>query len=214
MNDYGKLIESHMISFKEVLLMNYKKIGLDETDTIIITLLHEQKKCRNDFLSIRELKKLMTLAEDLLSERLVNLINRGYIELTIEQIEDTDQMREKFSLGPTIDKLGAILEKSRDKHIDKDKEEVTQKLITYIEKTLGKNLSAADCDLVNYWLDEDYSINEIQAAILESIKAKKTHLKYADAILASRKAAQNREKVEVDPKIKSLLDQVNVRRNY
>ena len=44
MNNYGKLIESHMISFKEVLVMNYKAIGLNESEAMVIILLYEQKK--------------------------------------------------------------------------------------------------------------------------------------------------------------------------
>ena len=47
MNNYGKLIKSHMISFKEVMVLNYKAIGLNETEAMVIILLYEQKKQKN-----------------------------------------------------------------------------------------------------------------------------------------------------------------------
>ena len=49
---------------------------------------------------------------------------------------------------------------------------------------------------------------------LESLKAKKTQIKYADAILVNRHKTVNREKVEVDPDIKEVLNSINVKRNY
>ena len=105
MNNYGKLIESHMISFKEVLVMNYKAIGLNETEAMVIILLYEQKKHKNNALSVSNILKYVTLKESELSKLIVNLVERDYIELIFE-----DNNVEKFSLTPTIDKLGSILE--------------------------------------------------------------------------------------------------------
>ena len=47
MNNYSKLIDSHMISFKEALVKNFKKINLNEIETMVIILLYEQKKTNN-----------------------------------------------------------------------------------------------------------------------------------------------------------------------
>ena len=48
MNNYSKLINSHMISFKEALVKNFKKIDLNEIEAMVIILLYEQKKINNN----------------------------------------------------------------------------------------------------------------------------------------------------------------------
>ena len=60
--------------------------------------------------------------------------------------------------------------------------------------------------IINNWIDLSYSFDEIKKAILDSLKAKKLHLKYADAILANRSVKEKRETVEYDEEIKSMLD--------
>ena len=62
MNNYSKLINSHMISFKEALVKNFKKINLNEVETMVIILLYEQKKINNT-LSIETLLEQVTLSE-------------------------------------------------------------------------------------------------------------------------------------------------------
>lgn len=66
--------------------------------------------------------------------------------------------------------------------------------------------------IINSWLDLGYSYNEIKTAVLDSLKAKKLHLKYADAILANRKTQSSRTMVEYDEDIKKMLDAMYVKR--
>ena len=59
-----------------------------------------------------------------------------------------------------------------------------------------------------------YTIDEIKSAVLDSLKAKKTQLRYADAILVNRKNNSNREKIEVDKELQEVLNTINVKRGY
>ena len=63
------------------------------------------------------------------------------------------------------------------------------------------------------WVEE-YTIDEIKGAVLDSLKAKKTQLRYADAILVNRKNNSNREKIEVDKELQEVLNTINVKRGY
>ena len=63
------------------------------------------------------------------------------------------------------------------------------------------------------WVEE-YTIDEIKSAVLDSLKAKKTQLRYADAILVNRKNNSNREKIEVDKELQEVLNTINVKRGY
>ena len=77
-----------------------------------------------------------------------------------------------------------------------------------------KTLSVEELKIVHMWVDDNYSYEEISEAVFDSLKAKKTQIKYADAILVNRRQNMNREKVDVDPDIKEVLNSINVKRNY
>lgn len=202
MNNYSKLIDSHMISFKEAIVKNYKKIGLNEIETMIIILLYEQKKINNT-LSIPSLLELVTLSEYDLSTMIVDLVERGFVELLID-----DNMEEHFSLKPTIDKLGETLEENENQPKNVDLELV--KVVSYIESVYQKQLSVSELKTVDRWIEEGFLFKEIADAVLESLKAKKMNVKYADAILVSRK--HHEKATNVDPELQEVLQQINVKR--
>lgn len=85
-------------------------------------------------------------------------------------------------------------------------------IVLYVETTYAKPCAPADLMIINSWLDLGYSYNEIKTAVLDSLKAKKLHLKYADAILANRKTQSKRTTVEYDEDIKKMLDAMYVKR--
>lgn len=204
MNNYSKLITSHMISFKEVLVKNYKKIKLNETEAMIIILLYEQRKHNNEALSVKTLLPYVTLAENELSKLIVNLVERGYIDLTFD-----NDATEKFSLEPTIERLGECLAVENSGNQEPRALEVSQ-VVTLIENTFQKQVTPSEIIYVQRWVNENYTYEQIKIAVLESLKMKKTNIKYVDAILVGRnkrEAATN-----VDPKLEEVLQQINVRR--
>ncbi|NLZ84359.1 MAG: hypothetical protein GX919_01405 [Acholeplasmataceae bacterium] len=205
MNNYSKLIKANLISFNTALLTNYKKLGLDEIDAIIILHLYHQKRDRDDFLSIRSLRLKMTIDQKRLSERIYKLVERGFIEFFIE-----DGQKEQFSLNPTIEKLGLCFEENPVVDEQKERKELVQRIVEYTETSYQKTLSPTDLEIINGWVDEGYTYEQMTEAIFDSLKAKKMHLRYADAILISRN--QKRNQVAVDPSIKEMLDQVYVKR--
>lgn len=202
MNNYSKLIDSHMISFKEVIVKNYKKIGLNETEAMVIILLYEQKKTNNT-LYVPALLELVTLSEYDLSSLIVSLVERNYIELTID-----DNMEEHFYLSPTIEKLGEVLEQNDKKPKDLDLE--LSKIVSYIESVYQKQLTINDFKVIDRWLEEGYTFEEISDVIIESLKLKKTNLKYVDAILISRR--KHEKATNIDPELQEVLQQINVKR--
>ena len=207
MNNYSKLIHSNVISLNEVLIQNYKSIGLDEIDMTILVLLNLQKLAQNDVLSIEKLSMKMTISESEISERILSLIQRGYLELKIDDVTS----KEKFILDPVIEKVSKLLSDEPQKETNQD---LVKKIVEYAEKIYQRVLNVEDLKIIHFWVDEKYSYNEVCEAIFESLKAKKTQMKYADAILVNRHNNMNREKVEVDPDIKEVLNSINVKSNY
>ncbi len=204
MNNYSKLIHSNVISLNDVLIQNYKRLGLDEVNMTLLLQLNFQKNNQNNFLSTSILADKMTISEEKISERILFLLNQEFIELEI------DETGEKFSLEPLIKKIADIL--FEDDQPSTEKLDVSE-IIEYCEKTYQRLLTVDDLKIVNMWIEE-YTINEIKSAVLDSLKAKKTQLRYADAILVNRKNNSNREKIEVDKELQEVLNTINVKRGY
>ena len=205
MNNIGKLIKAKTISFNEMLIRYYHSLGLSETEAMILMVLYVGQDDLEDVLSVEQLKHKVSLNENELSEVLLGLVQKGFIELLID-----DFGHESFNLEPTIDKLGNIV--SNDNTVDeKDRESQIHEIVSYIENCYQKVLGPSDLIVINSWIDLNYTIDEVKQAVLDSLKAKKMHIKYADAILANRKK-QRQQTVEVDDDIKQLLQSVYVNR--
>lgn len=207
MNSIGKLIKAKTISFNEMLIRNYKKLKLDEKEAMILMLLYVQQDEGSTILVTENLKTKVTMSEDELSLIIVQLVQKGYIELLIN-----DDGKETFSLDKVIDTLGNYLADNSEQTEITDRSLLLQEIISYAEKCYQKVLNSNDLIIINHWLDLNYSLDDIEEAILDSLKAKKLHLKYADAILVNRK--KERIKVtEVDEDIKQMLQSVYVKRH-
>lgn len=212
MNNYSKLIQSNLISFKDALLENYKVIGLNEVETIIVMHLYDEKTKNIETLSISTLKDKMTISESVLSKMIVNLVEKGMIELTYETSDLNRTPKETFSLSPIIEKLGEVLDKEKDEPMKQERSVVLANITQMIEERFQRLLSLSDLSMINIWLDENVTYDEIDAATLEALKNGKTSLKYADAIINSRRRAETRKTCAVNQEIKEVLDSFNVKK--
>lgn len=206
MNKMGKLIKAKTIPFINTLIKNYSKLKLNETEAMVLLLLYIQQEENNQQLLISNLEKQMSLSQDEISSIILGLIQKGLIELTIQE-----DHKEYFNIDNLFDQLGLAIDEAHEQDKTLERKEKIQTISTYIESTYGRAVNNNDLILINNWLDLGYSIEEIKEAILDSLKAKKLHLRYADAILASRN--KQRETVdEVDEEAAELLAGIYVKK--
>ena len=205
MNHIGKLIKAKTISFNEMLIKYYPKLNLNETEAMILMVLYIQQNETGEVLSTENLIGKVSLNEEELSSVILSLINKGFLELLID-----DNNKEKFSIDSVIEKLGELITNNDTSNTKYDRQEIMSDLVDYIEKSYQKILSSSDLMIINNWLDLNYKVEDIKQAILDSLKAKKMHLKYADAILVNRK--KDRVQVNnVDDDIRKMLENVYVK---
>ena len=205
MNHIGKLIKAKTISFNEMLIKYYPKLNLNETEAMILMVLYIQQDETGEVLSTENLIGKVSLNEEELSSVILSLINKGFLELLID-----DNNKEKFSIDSVIEKLGELITNNDTSNTKYDRQEIMSDLVDYIEKSYQKILSSSDLMIINNWLDLNYKVEDIKQAILDSLKAKKMHLKYADAILVNRK--KDRVQVNnVDDDIRKMLENVYVK---
>ena len=67
-----------------------------------------------------------------------------------------------------------------------------------------------DLKIIDRWLEEGFSFEEITNTVLECVRLKKTNVKYVDAVLISRK--KHEKATNVDPELQEVLQQINVKR--
>lgn len=201
MNSIAKLIKARSISFNEMMIRYYVKLNLNESEAMILMHLYIQQDEESSLLCPEVIKEKMSLNEQDLSNTILKLVQKGLIDLLIDE-----SGKETFSLNPVIEKLGDVIDGTTEKTDEYDFKD----LIAYIENAFGRVLNVNDLDLINTWFAEKYSVEEIKEAVLLSLRAKKTNIKYVDAILVNRH--KEREKVEiVDDEMKQLLDMVYVK---
>lgn len=193
MNKIGKLIKAKTISFIEELIKHYREIGLNEIEAMILCKLYYLMDERKE-LSITNISKEMSLDEDNLANKLVELEKLGYLEI----------YEKDFSLDHTMDKLGEVL--AQDDINPEDRKYVTGQIVSFVEASFNRNLNANDLVLINQWLDEKYDLDTIKSAILKTMNKGVTNLKYTDAILNSVKKVDN-EEVE-DEELKNLINSI------
>ena len=178
MNNFSKLIKSKVISFNEVLIESYKQLGLDEADTMILIHLHNQLLNNNNLLSITNLAAKVTLSENDLSTRVLLLVQKGFLELLIG-----NDSQETFSLDDTYEKLGNVIDREEVNPISR-KDQIRQ-IVNYIETTFQAVIKPNEVEIINAWIDEKYTFEEIKEATLECLRMGKPYIQYVDRKLVN-----------------------------
>lgn len=207
MNRIGKLIKAKTIDFTQVLIQNYKAIGLNETSAMVVAKLYYLAEENDNFLELEKLAKEVTINMEQLGDLIIDLVNKGYLELTLD-----NNGKETFSIDGTIEKIALILDNGSNDEVLSARQEKLSLVVTYVETTFSKTCSASDLVIINAWLDSNYEYDDIKNAVFKAFQLGKYNLKYVDAILASKASHQANSNIEVDEEIKALLDGAYVKK--
>jgi DNA replication protein len=158
------------------LLTNYRSLGLDETEVMLLLQIHRFIFDENEFPTPTELSSFLTIDEQECSNVLRKLIQKGF--LTIEQTKnEQDRWSEIYSLDPLWEKVFSPADKP-----DKEQEDGT--IFILFEQEFGRPLSPFEIETINVWLDEDeLAPSLIKAGLRESVLMGKLNFKYIDRIL-------------------------------
>ncbi|MGM8213944.1 DnaD domain-containing protein [Bacillaceae bacterium W0354] len=177
---YQKLL-TDQLSIPAKLLSEYKRIGLDETDLVVIIHILNLQKENHLLPSFDQVANLMTITPNEVANVLKKLRNNEL--LTIDQFKDQqDIVHEWYSISPLIEKLYDV-----DNNVeDQSKEE--GKLFNLFEQEFGRALSPIEIEMISYWLDDDrFKPALIKAALREAVLLGKLNFRYIDRILAEWK---------------------------
>lgn len=171
-----KFIEKNIVDFSELLLNNYYKLGLDETDAVILIKLRYLMNKNVPFISPKKLSETLSISAQTTAKRLNNLIEKGYLRLELVRGENGKE-RESYSLDKVYELIVDFEEPEAP--ITKEKE-----LVELIETEFKKPLSVLDIQIITKWLNEDkYTFDQIKDALFTAVKARRLTIKYIDGIL-------------------------------
>ena len=103
MSKYYIFLKNNIIDFEKLLIDKYSFLGLDEVEVIILLKLNKLINSGSKF-SIEYFTKNMTITEDVIREKLVTLINNGFIDLKLVN------RSEIYCLDDTFKRLSDLLE--------------------------------------------------------------------------------------------------------
>lgn len=186
MNQILEILKIKSCQLPQLLLFNYRKLGLSELELIIIIYIlndndvnYNPKKISND-LNI-DVKKVL--------EVINNLVEKGF--LNIEIIKINNVRNEVINLDLMYEKLAFLI-------IKKDKKEQDTNIFDRYSQELGRGLSPTEYEIINSWLDNGYSEELILLALKEAVYNGVSNFRYIDRIIFewAKKGIKNKEDVE------------------
>jgi DNA replication protein len=212
---YG--LEMEAVQVPAVLLMHYRKLGLQMSELVLLLeLVAFKQNQRDEFPSILQLEQVTGMTSDELSLSLRHLMQSGWI--TIEEMEDptTGIHSERYNLTGMYQKIGQHMAEEREAahqssknfksgtsedlqdDIDEDLE-ASRNLFAIFEKEFARPLTPMECETISGWLDQDgYPEELILLSLKEAVFAGKVHFRYIDRILLEW--SRNRVKTAEDAK--------------
>ncbi len=198
------LIKKNIVDFPELVLNNYYKLGLNETDAVIIIKLNYLLKSNEAYISTKKLAETLSISPQTTSKRLNSLIERGFIKLKLIK-NGNGKQSETFNLDLLIERI--LKSDYEEKEVDKIEKNKTLegKLVKLFEEEFKKPLSVLDIQTITKWLNEDkYTFDLIKDALFEAIRSRKLNIRYVDGILLKNEKNEVPKKYKKTTNIKDL----------
>lgn len=175
-----------------VLLENYKKLGITETELAIIFMIQHLLKQGNTLITQELLALKMTLSIQDIDQVLSHLLSKRLIEF------ESDNGEMKTTLKPLELRLYREFEvallKRREESLEKGFDTQVQNIYGVFEKAFGRTLSPAEFQKIREWISLGYEEDVIIDALHEALDANKKSIRSIDKILLKKTARKDIQK--------------------
>ncbi len=171
-----ELLNARSINIYLVLLKEYRRLGLDEVELVILMNLFLDNENGIYVLKFKKLTQRMSISVNECEEKMQGLMNKGFVEIRVEY-DKQNRATEYFDLNPTLKMLEKIYSLEAE-------DEKNQKIISMIEHQLGSALSPNDINVVLSW--KSYSYEEIMEAYSKALANGVVSVNYINSILRSQ----------------------------
>ena len=181
-NDLTKLIEWHIL-----LLDNYKSLGLNEEETMVIFMCDYCLNRGETVVTPEIISLKMSMEFTKIDQILSTLMNRGYI--TLEEVNG----KLSTSLHGIQDLLIKTFLLGLRKQSNKPNKEASQNLFSLFENEFGRPLTYIEMETIRSWIMENYEEETIKSALHEASVARAKNIRYIDKVLMEWKQQQERK---------------------
>ncbi|MFJ7745953.1 DnaD domain-containing protein [Peribacillus sp. NPDC097295] len=169
------------ITIPSFLLTNYKTMGLNEQEMVLLLQLQSFIEQDNPFPAPSQLSDRMTLQESECLFLIQRLVQRGFVQMVVENNQEIGQ--EKYSLDPLYEKMMDCFLKTLKKAESAEVQKAGESLYTIFEQEFGRPLSPFECETLAMWMEDDHQPDIIKAALREAVISGKLNFRYIDRIL-------------------------------
>ncbi|MFD6441097.1 DnaD domain-containing protein [Peribacillus sp. NPDC060186] len=169
------------ITIPSFLLTNYKTMGLNEQEMVLLLQLQSFIDKGNHFPAPSQLSERMTLQESECLFLIQRLVQRGFVEMLVESNQEIGQ--EKYSLAPLYEKMMDCFLKSLKQAESAEVQKAGESLYTIFEQEFGRPLSPFECETLAMWMEDDHQPEIIKSALREAVISGKLNFRYIDRIL-------------------------------
>ena len=169
------------LSIPKILLMNYKKLKLNEAELIILIFLINSNEYNPKLIS-----DIMDIKMPLLLEMIALLEEKGVLKIELKKVNDIQM--EVCNLDSLYEKLALL--------IMENKEDEKNTIYDVFETELGRTLSPIEYELVSEWLNNN-SEEILKLALKEATYNGVSNFRYIDRIIHewNKKGIKTREDV-------------------
>lgn len=168
------------VDFKYLLLDNYKKLKIDESELVVILMIDHLLLQSNAFIDADLLSLKMTINVRKIDEILANLLQKGLISYVVKNKKTTT------SLEPLRKKLYKEFQMSvmDDELVSQPNiEKKMSNIYSQFETLLNRTLSPVELSKIREWISFGYSDEKIIEALKEALSKNKKSLRSVDKIL-------------------------------
>ena len=186
-NKIEKIIRNRDITIPSLLFYNYKKLGINAEEVLLITYL------MNGDISFNPKKISEELSLDLgeLMDKIEHLSTLKLIKVELKKVNN---------IRTEIVNLDGFYEKLIDLIDEENRVEETETIYDTFEKEFGRTLSPMEYQIIKAWQDNNIEVEKNTLALKEAVYNGVNNLRYIDRILNewSKKGIKTKEDLDKD----------------
>ena len=189
-----KILKTGDILIPKLLLLKYQDLKLTDRQFILLIYLLD---IQNTSFNPKQIGTDLHLSLEEVMEEITVLTSLVLVKLEVKKVGN---MRDEFvNLDGLYQKLVYVIINGV---VEEPKKEISTDIFTTFEHEFGRTLSPMEYEIINAWLDGDYTEELVLLALKEAIYNGTTNLRYIDRILHNwyKKGIRTATDVEKDKK--------------
>ncbi len=189
-----KILKAGDIAIPKLLLYKYQDLKLTDRELILLMYL---LNLENASFNPKQVGLDLHLSLEEVMDEIAVLTSLGLLKLEVKKVGNIRD--ELINLDGLYQKLVYIIVNGT---VEEKKKEISTDIYTMFEKEFGRTLSPMEYEIINAWLDGDYTEELVLLALKEAIYNGTTNLRYIDRILHNwyKKGIKTSEDVEKEKK--------------